>query len=129
MRRYAAFLRGVSPMNAKMPELRKCLERAGFGEVKTVLSSGNVAFNARPAEVGSLERKVENAMEKGLGRTFLTIVRPLDALREILESDPYGAFRLPPGAKRIITFLRRAPVTRLSLPIELDGARILCLKG
>lgn len=26
MRRYAAFLRGVSPMNAKMPELKKAFE-------------------------------------------------------------------------------------------------------
>jgi len=30
MRRYAAFLRGVSPMNAKMPELKRCFEAAGF---------------------------------------------------------------------------------------------------
>jgi len=28
MPRYAAFLRGVSPMNAKMPELKKCFEAA-----------------------------------------------------------------------------------------------------
>ncbi len=47
MPRYAAFLRGVSPMNAKMPELRKAFEAAGFTEVKTVLSSGNVVFDAR----------------------------------------------------------------------------------
>ena len=34
---YAAFLRGVSPLNAKMPELQKCFESAGFENVKTVL--------------------------------------------------------------------------------------------
>lgn len=50
MPRYAAFLRGVSPMNAKMPELKKAFEAAGFLEVKTVLSSGNVVFK-RPRRV------------------------------------------------------------------------------
>ena len=129
MQRYAAFLRGVSPMNAKMPELKRCFEAAGFGEVKTLLSSGNVVFNARGSSAASLESKIEAAMKKHLGRTFLTIVRPIDALRAILAADPYGAFRLSPGAKRVVTFLRDKPPAKLDLPIELDGARILRLEG
>jgi len=129
MPRYAAFLRGVSPMNAKMPELKKCFEAAGFTEVKTVLSSGNVVFSARASSEASLERKAETAMKNELGRSFLTIVRSLDALRAILASDPYEAFRLSPGAKRVVTFLRKRPEVKLALPIELDGARILCLEG
>ncbi len=40
MTRYVAFLRGISPMNLKMPELKRCFESAGFTEVKTLLSSG-----------------------------------------------------------------------------------------
>jgi len=129
MRRYAAFLRGVSPMNAKMSDLKRCLEAGGFTDVKTVLSSGNVVFSARASSEASLERKVETAMKKQLGRAFLTIVRPLDALRAILASDPYGAFRLSPGAKRVVTFLRNMPRAKLELPIELYGARILRVEG
>jgi uncharacterized protein (DUF1697 family) len=56
MPRYLAFLRGVSPMNAKMSELKRCFEAAGFTDVKTVLASGNVAFNARAASEAALER-------------------------------------------------------------------------
>jgi uncharacterized protein (DUF1697 family) len=129
MRRYAAFLRGVSPMNAKMPELKRCFEAAGFTDIRTVLSSGNVVFNARASSEASLERKVETVMKERLGRAFLIIVRPLDALRTILASDPYGAFRLSPGAKRVVTFLRNRPQAKLELPIELDGARILSVEG
>ncbi|GIW42749.1 MAG: hypothetical protein KatS3mg077_0031 [Candidatus Binatia bacterium] len=44
MTRFVALLRGVSPMNLKMAELKQCLEAGGFTEVKTILSSGNVAF-------------------------------------------------------------------------------------
>ena len=129
MPRYAAFLRGVSPMNAKMPELKRCFERAGFTEVKTVLSSGNVVFGARATSPGALQRKIEAAMKKDMGSAFLTIVRPVDALRAILAADPYRAFRLPHGAKRVVTFLREEPRAKLDLPIELDGARILRLQG
>jgi len=116
-------------MNAKMPELKRCFEAAGFTEVKTFLSSGNVVFSARASSEASLERKAETAMKDRLGRPFLTIVRSLDALRAILASDPYEAFRLSPGAKRIVTFLRKRPEVKLALPIERDGARILSLEG
>src|SRR5688500_18268844 len=121
MRRYAAFLRGVSPMNAKMPELKKAFEPAGFADVKTVLSSGNVVFSARSASEASIQRKAEAAMEKRLGHRFLTIVRPVDALREMLADDPYKAFSLAAGSKRIVTFLREKPKSELELPIEMDG--------
>ena len=128
-RRYAAFLRGVTPMNAKMSELKTCFEAIGFSDVKTVLSSGNVVFSAPAASEAALQRKAEDAMEKHLGRRFLIIVRSLDALREIVDADPYGGFTLPPAAKRIVTFLRAAPAEKPRLPVEHDGARLLCLNG
>jgi uncharacterized protein (DUF1697 family) len=116
-------------MNAKMPELRNAFEAAGFTEVKTVLSSGNVVFSARRGSESSLQRRAEAAMTERLGQTFLTIVRPIDALRDMLASDPYRGFRLSPSAKRIVTFLRDAPRSKVTLPLELDGARLLSLNG
>ena len=126
---YAAFLRGVSPMNAKMPALKMAFEAAGFSDVRTLLSSGNLVFTARSASEAALQRKAEAARTKRLGRTFLTIVRPVDELREILASDPYQPFRLPPAAKRIVTFLRDPLTSKLILPPEVDGARILAVAG
>lgn len=129
MARYAAFLRGVSPMNAKMPELKRSFEEAGFEDVKTVLASGNVVFSARSMSDASLQRKTEAAMHARLGRSFMTIVRRVDLLRELLESDPYAAFRLPRNGKRIVTFLKDAPQKKPRLPIEADGAKILCVRN
>src|SRR6266851_5202552 len=105
MPRYAALLRGVMSTNAKMTPLKDAFEAAGFTDVKTILGSGNVVFSARAASEASLERRAEAAMNERLGRTFLTIIRPIEALRDLLESDPYKAFRLAPGAKRVVTFL------------------------
>ncbi len=129
MARYAAFLRGVSPMNAKMPELASAFEAAGFTRVVTVLSSGNLVFDARSAPDAALARRAEEAMRKRLRTAFPAIVRPVEALRELLASDPWRPFRLAPGAKRVVTFLRQAPEGTPDLPIESDGARILRLAG
>jgi uncharacterized protein (DUF1697 family) len=117
------------PMNAKMPELKSAFEAAGFTDVKTVLSSGNVVFSTRGTSEASLKGKAEAAMKQRLGQAFLTIVRPVESLHEMLASDPYRAFGLGPDAKRIVTFLRAEPASTLALPIELHGARILCMKG
>ncbi|MBX3229208.1 MAG: DUF1697 domain-containing protein [Labilithrix sp.] len=123
--RYAALLRGVSPMNCKMPELARAFEAAGFVDVKTVLSSGNVVFSARAATEATLAKKAEAAMSEHMDRSFATIVRAVDDLRAILAADPFAKVRSAPGAKRVVTFLRTPPRATLELPIEVDGARIL----
>ena len=114
------------PTNCKMADLKRAFESAGFENVKTVLGSGNVVFDAPAASIPALERRIEAAIEKQLGKSFLTIVRPVQKLRAMLEADPYRGHRLAPGAKRIVTFVRKSPGAALKLPIEQDGARILC---
>src|SRR5437762_9484260 len=102
MPRHVAFLRGVIPTNCKMADLKRAFESAGFENVKTVLGSGNVVFDAPAASIPVLERRIEAALEKQLGKSFLTIVRPVQKLRAMLEVDPYRGHRLAPGAKRIV---------------------------
>ena len=128
MPRYAAFLRGVMPTNCKMPALKAAFEAAGFTDVKTVLGSGNVVFDARASSEATLERKAEAAMHQQLGRVFLPIVRPVEQLQKILATDPYRPFKVSPKAKRIVTFVRGRPSSNIALPIELHGARILTMK-
>jgi len=127
--RYAALLRGVSPMNAKMPALKAAFEAGGMRNVRTLLASGNVVFDARASTTRALEHKVERAMQDHLGRAFMTIVRSLDTLDEIIERDPFARVRLPKDAKRIVTFLRDPPTKEVALPVELDGAKIVSLAG
>ena len=116
-------------MNCKMPELKRAFESAGFTDVKTVLGSGNVAFNARTATAAVLERRAEAAMLEKLGHAFMTFVRSVEELEGLLESDPFQSFRLDAGAKRVVTFLRDKPAAKLKLPPARDGARLLLSKG
>jgi uncharacterized protein (DUF1697 family) len=127
MPRYVAFLRGVSPMNLRMADLKLSLEQAGLKDVKTLLSSGNAAFTTTSKTDAAVARVVEQALEKHPGRVFPTIVRRSDHLLALLRADPYAGFRLSPKAKRIVTFLREPHATTLRLPIESDGARILAM--
>jgi uncharacterized protein (DUF1697 family) len=129
MDKYTAFLRGVSPMNLRMPALKLALERAGFTNVHTLLSSGNVVFEAKKQKPELLEKKIEAAVASEVGKVFMTFVRPVAALEGMLEADPFSKFRLAAHAKRVVTFVRE-PVSaaKLKLPIELDGARIVAAK-
>jgi uncharacterized protein (DUF1697 family) len=127
MPRYVAFLRGVSPLNARMPELKRCFESAGFSDVRTLLSSGNVVFSTRSTSIEALQRKAEKAMLADLGRSFTTFVRPSGYLQQLLASEPFAGFELPPGSKQVVTFLRRVPEARVELPITRDNASILKL--
>lgn len=129
MPRYVAFLRGVSPQNAKMPELKRCFESVGFDDVCTLLSSGNVAFSSKAAKELQLARKAEAAMQAHLGRAFSTIVRSSKHLQSLIDAEPFKAFRLAPAAKPVVTFLPAAPESAPQLPIELDGACIHEIRG
>lgn len=128
MARYAAFLRGVMPTNCRMPALRAAFEQAGFTDVTTVLGSGNVVFSARAATAAALERKAEAAMEQRMGKRFLTIVRAVDDLKKLLATDPYRGVRLPPDAKKDVTFLKTAPAKKLA-PAKDDGCWLVGLQG
>jgi len=129
MPRYVALLRGVSPMNAKMPEVKAAFEHAGFTNVKTLLSSGNVAFDARSSTESALERKAEKAMLEVVGRSFYTIVRSSQHLNAVLAGDPYADHGVPPEAKRVVSFLRDTAQPKTALPVNISGAQIVCVQG
>lgn len=129
MKRYAAFLRGVSPMNVKMPELKLALEIAGFTDVKTLLSSGNVMFTTSIRSESILARKVEEAITRHLGNPFFILIRPVKYLQKMITANPFAPFNLPEGAKPVVTFLDRRRSSKPVLPIEFYDDRILAFNG
>lgn len=116
-------------MNCKMPELKAAFESAGFSNVKTLLSSGNVAFDTRKATEASIERQCEAAMQQALGRSFMTIVRPQKHLQDLLANDPYPALGASGLPKRVVSFMRGTPQPKAPLPQSQDGACLLGMLG
>jgi uncharacterized protein (DUF1697 family) len=119
---YAAFLRGVSPMNAKSHELVRAYEKAGFEDVATVAASGNVVFRAR-GPIRQVEKRAKAATK------FAPFVRTIAELEELLARDPFAGFDLPRNAKRVITFLRERPARPPKLPVSQETATIHALDG
>ena len=126
---YAALLRGVMPMNCRMPALKSALEKAGFTDVRTVIASGNAVFKARKASESSIEQKCEDAFERYMDRRFMTIVRSIDDLEALLDRDAFARYKLPEQAKRNVTFLRDEPSPKPQLPLTMDGGEILAVQG
>jgi uncharacterized protein (DUF1697 family) len=127
MPRYIALLRGVSPLNAKMPDLKRSFEAAGFTNVRTILGTGNVAFDAPASSEAALERRAELAMQKELGRSFYTIVRPTAYLQALLATHPFVGHDQAPGTKRVVSFLRAPCQPKVALPLAADQAIVLRL--
>jgi uncharacterized protein (DUF1697 family) len=116
-------------MNLSMPDLKRCMEAAGFTDVTTLLSSGNVAFTTQRRSLLAITNTIDRVMTKQLGRTFHTIVRAQDDLRRLLASDPYQRFKIPAQAKRVVTFSRSPLKPKQPIPFERDGAHILAAIG
>lgn len=129
MTRYVAFLRGVGAGKPPMDDLRRCFEGAGFTAVRTILASGNVAFDAPAARDATLERRIEQAMEQQLERVFAPVVRRSDALAALLAADPFARHRVPAGAKRVVSFLRTERAPNVPLPLHEAGATVLAVVG
>jgi uncharacterized protein (DUF1697 family) len=99
MTRYAAFLRGVNlgKRTVKSAELKAAFEDMGFADVKTLLASGNVLFDARASK--TLQSKIEAGLERTFGFRIGVVLRSLDELRAMVASDPYGGMTESQAAK------------------------------
>jgi uncharacterized protein (DUF1697 family) len=88
--RYAAFLRGVNlgKRTVRSAELRAAFEALGFENVKTLLASGNVLFDAKSGK--GLKERIEAGLEAQFGFSIGTVLRSLDELRAMASANPFG---------------------------------------
>jgi uncharacterized protein (DUF1697 family) len=88
---YLALLRGVNVGGKgllRMSELKGCLEKAGFAEVRTYIQSGNVLFAAPKTETSRLARKMETAIEKTFAMKVGVVVFAEREWQEIVQRAP-----------------------------------------
>lgn len=75
----------------QMAELRKLGESLGFFDVKTLLQSGNMVFDASEADTAVLERQWETAVEKQLGVKTSFTVRSHKEWLDLVAANPFEA--------------------------------------
>jgi uncharacterized protein (DUF1697 family) len=132
MTEFVAFLRGINVGGrgmASMADLRASFEDAGFKDVRTIGSSGNVAFASASTDAGALAAKARAAMRKRLGMDVVVHVHRIEDIRTITSADPYAGFRFPKEWKKVVTFLGDGEAkTELRLPMEKEFTAILAIK-
>ncbi|HET6669828.1 MAG TPA: DUF1697 domain-containing protein [Pyrinomonadaceae bacterium] len=96
MPKYVAFLRAINVGGhlVKMDYLRTLFEALGFTNVETFIASGNVIFDAKSTNTGSLEKKIEKHLLKSLGYEVATFVRSIADVERIAGATPFSTAEL-----------------------------------
>src|SRR4029450_8179658 len=120
--RYVALLRGIAPLNPNMrnQKLRSVVESLGFHNVETVISSGNVVFDADSRDVSELEARIEEAWPEQLGFQSTTIIRTGDQMHDLVAKRPFGERANTPATSLQVTFLKQQPDVDLQVPYTPD---------
>jgi uncharacterized protein (DUF1697 family) len=93
MTSFIALLRGVNVgghAKVAMSDLRGLLEDLGFGDVRTLLQSGNAVFSSDTRASAKLEAQLEKAAEARLGLRPDFFVRSADEWGKIIAENPFG---------------------------------------
>jgi len=111
-----------------MNALREAFESLGFLRVATFLGSGNVVFETRARDVGTLERKIERRLQQALGYEVRVFLRTHAELKEIGAFEPFEN-TVVQGADLNIIFLAHdldeGPKAKLVAPrTRMDGFRV-----
>ena len=113
MAQYAALLRGINVGGTnliKMPELRRCFEALGFGDVATYIQSGNVLFEAAEGRPADLSARIEEALSEWFGYRARIVLRSHGQMRAIVAGAPAG-FGSQPDLYRYDVMFLREPLT------------------
>ena len=93
MTTYIALLKGINVGgNRRLPmaDLKAALTDAGFGNVRTILASGNVVLDATETDPAALESRLASETRARLGVTTDYMVRDGDQWRAMIAANPFS---------------------------------------
>jgi uncharacterized protein (DUF1697 family) len=121
MAKYIAFLRGINVGGhkpIKMDALAGAFRSLGFQNVKTILASGNVLFEAPKASTGVLTQKIEEKLEKTFGHPVGVTLRTVPEIQKLVKSDPFKNINVTPQTRLYVTFRRDGTKGTLKIPYQ-----------
>ncbi|HEX9565656.1 MAG TPA: DUF1697 domain-containing protein [Gemmatimonadaceae bacterium] len=117
VRTWIGLLRGINVGKAKrvaMADLRASMESLGYGDVRTLLASGNVVFTSGRALPRDATDRMEQALVRATGVSSRFTVLSADELRQIVEANPLAKQATDPS-RMFVGFLQAASdTTRLA---------------
>lgn len=120
MTRYVALLRGVNVggVTMKMADLADVVRKVGYGDVTTVLASGNVLFTSPDAAAASTD-KLEAALRERFEYEAWVHVLTVDAIQQLIDAYP---FERSADRHAYVVFILRPELRDELLAVPLDPA-------
>ncbi|HEY6047381.1 MAG TPA: DUF1697 domain-containing protein [Pyrinomonadaceae bacterium] len=120
---YAAFLRGINvggQKSIKMEALARVFISAGLKNVRTLLASGNVVFQAPETDPDVLARKIEKKLTRAFGHEIIVVIMTADQLKAAVRRNPFKKIEASRDIMRFVTFLVSEPVRKPKVPLKLE---------
>jgi uncharacterized protein (DUF1697 family) len=107
-----ALLRGINvggKVMMPMADLRAFFEASGFTGAKTLLQSGNVIFTSKSGTSAALEKQLEPALNKKVGREIDLFIRDAAAWKKIIAENPFVEQAAHDPGRLVVYCLRSTP--------------------
>lgn len=92
-----------------MSDLKAMAEGLGLANVRTLVATGNMVFEAPAADLADIERKLETAFERVFGRHVHIIVRTADDWLKLAAGNPFPE-ESASAADQVAVRVMRSPV-------------------
>ena len=130
---YCGFLRGINVggnVLIKMADLKKVFEKMGFQNVRTILASGNIIFEAKQSDKKKLTHEIEMELKKIFKKDIRIILRSLDDLSKLQAAEPFKNIKVTPDIRRYVTFLsEKTRAKTITIPYSSDKGEIRIIKA
>lgn len=129
--RYIALLRGINVGGHKkipMADLRTLFESLGFANSKTLLASGNIAWDAEPTDTATMQATIARGIAATFGFAVDVIVLPRRQVEHLVTNDPFASIETTAATRLSVTFLAEPPTTTLDLPYHAPGLDFTILR-
>ena len=121
MTTHVAFLRAVNVGGKgllRMTDLVAACDAAGCRNVRTFQAAGNVIFEASPARLPAIARRMQRLVSAALGAEAGITIRSVEELRTILRARPFGDLTDDRALKLYVVFLCAPARARVSFPFS-----------
>jgi uncharacterized protein (DUF1697 family) len=124
---HVAFLRAINVGGravVKMADVAAAFAAAGCRDVRTVIASGNILFDAPQGPPAALRARVGRQLATLFGQPPVVIYRSLDVLVRLRETQPFGRLPSDTAVKLYVLFVERKTNRRPAFPMTLPKERL-----
>jgi len=121
--KYIAFLRGINISGhhkVPMAELQKEFTKLGFGNVITLLNSGNIIFESTSEDEELLEQSITDHLGKIFGFQILVLIRNADNISELINRNPFKNIEVTKDIRLYISFVKEKTMPDIQLPFSTE---------